>query len=295
MTEKTPPFSALRAVEAASRHKSFTWAARELNITHSAVSQSIRGLEADLGASLFERRGGAMQPSDAALKLAQSYSEAAQSLGQAIRDIAGETSTGALSLGLDPGFARLWFAPRLGRLSESVPDVRIDVVTGRHPDSGVDAEVATETRLQPSDRLLADLMVQPVCAPAVAAKGVGTAQEILGQPLIADRAAAWAEWATKMAPAAPTPHPHVFDDIGTALDSAAQGGGVALADQFAIEHHVETGRLVPLPFALATGRKLVFRSRAGGAKAEMAERLFMWLKLEIGRSAALLRGRQRNT
>ena len=176
MTEKTPPFSALRAVEAASRHKSFTWAARELNITHSAVSQSIRGLEADLGASLFERRGGAMQPSEAALKLAQSYSEAAQSLGRAIRDISGETSTGALSLGLDPGFARLWFAPRLGRLSESVPDVRIEVVTGRHPDGGVDAEVATETRLRPSDRLLADLTVQPVCAPAVATNGVASAQ-----------------------------------------------------------------------------------------------------------------------
>jgi DNA-binding transcriptional LysR family regulator len=77
-----------------------------------------------------------------------------------------------------------------------------------------------------------------------------------------------------------------------ALDSAAQGGGVALADQFAIEAYVETGRLVAMPFPTPTGRKLAFRSRAGGAKAEMAERLFMWLKLEIGRSAALLRGRQ---
>lgn len=294
MTEKTPPFSALRAVEAATRHKSFTWAAKELNITHSAVSQSIRRLEADLGATLFERRGGAMQPSDAALKLAQSYAEAAEALGDAIRAISGETSASTLSLRLDQGFARLWFAPRLARLSETLPDVRVEVITGRQSDS-VDAEVVTEARLATSDRLLAELMAQPVCAPALAARGLTTPQEILDCPLIADRATAWPDWAAKLAPGAPKPHPYLFDDVATALDSAAQGGGVALADQFTIESYLETGRLVVLPFAEPAGRKLAFRSRLAGGKAEMADRLFMWLKLEIGRSAALFRDRQRRT
>jgi len=291
MNEKTPPFSALRAVEAATRHKSFTWAAKELNITHSAVSQSIRRLEADLGATLFERRGGAMQPSDAALKLAQSYAEAAEALGQAIRTISGETSASTLSLRLDPGFARLWFAPRLARLSETLPDVRVEVITGS-PDSSVDAEVVAEPRLATSDRLLAELMAQPVCAPGFAARGLTTPEEILASPLIADRATAWADWAGKLAPRAPKPHPHLFDEVATALDSAAQGGGVALADQFAVEPYLETGRLVVLPFAEPAGRKLAFRSRVAGGKAEMADRLFMWLKLEIGRSAALFRDRQ---
>jgi LysR family glycine cleavage system transcriptional activator len=91
MAERVPPFSALRAVEAASRHRSFTWAARELNITHSAVSQSIRRLEADLGAVLFARNGRAMEPSEAALRLAHSYQEAAKSLGETLRGITGES------------------------------------------------------------------------------------------------------------------------------------------------------------------------------------------------------------
>jgi DNA-binding transcriptional LysR family regulator len=68
-----PPFSALRAVEAAFRHRSFTGAARELNVTHSAISQSVRRLESDLGAELFVRRGGGMQPSQAAKRLAAGY------------------------------------------------------------------------------------------------------------------------------------------------------------------------------------------------------------------------------
>jgi LysR family glycine cleavage system transcriptional activator len=95
MAERVPPFSALRAVEAASRHRSFTWAARELNITHSAVSQSIRRLEADLGAVLFARSGRAMEPSEAALRLAQTYQEAAKSLGEALRGITGESDAAA--------------------------------------------------------------------------------------------------------------------------------------------------------------------------------------------------------
>ena len=85
MTERSPPFTALRAVEAASRHRSFTAAARELQITHSAVSQSIRRLETELGARLFERKGGAMEPSEAALRLAQTYSEAEEALTRILR------------------------------------------------------------------------------------------------------------------------------------------------------------------------------------------------------------------
>jgi DNA-binding transcriptional LysR family regulator len=90
MSASPPPFSALRALEAATRHRSFTWAARELNVTHSAVSQAVKGLEAELGTRLFERRGGAMEPSEAARRLAESYSAAARQLTAVIRDIAGE-------------------------------------------------------------------------------------------------------------------------------------------------------------------------------------------------------------
>jgi LysR family glycine cleavage system transcriptional activator len=46
---RLPPLEALRVFEVACRHGSYSDAARELHVTHSAVSQRIRQLEQDLG------------------------------------------------------------------------------------------------------------------------------------------------------------------------------------------------------------------------------------------------------
>ena len=54
-----PPLAALRAFEAAARLGGFARAAAELNVTTSAVSHQIRGLEEGLGARLLERSVGA--------------------------------------------------------------------------------------------------------------------------------------------------------------------------------------------------------------------------------------------
>ncbi|PWK86631.1 regulatory helix-turn-helix LysR family protein [Fulvimonas soli] len=53
---RLPPLAALRAFEAAARHKSFRLAAEELAVTATAVSHQIRQLEALLGIALFERK-----------------------------------------------------------------------------------------------------------------------------------------------------------------------------------------------------------------------------------------------
>ena len=55
MTYLLPPLNPLRAFEAAARHLSFTFAARELHVTPGAVGQQVKALEARLGVRLFER------------------------------------------------------------------------------------------------------------------------------------------------------------------------------------------------------------------------------------------------
>ena len=49
MKKRLPPLNWLRAFEASARHLNFTQAAAELHMTQAAISQQIKGLEAQLG------------------------------------------------------------------------------------------------------------------------------------------------------------------------------------------------------------------------------------------------------
>jgi LysR family glycine cleavage system transcriptional activator len=64
-----PPLETLRVFEVACRHGSYSEAARELHVTHSAVSQRIRQLEEELGLTLFERQGNRMVLTPSGLRL----------------------------------------------------------------------------------------------------------------------------------------------------------------------------------------------------------------------------------
>src|SRR5258707_7101279 len=58
---RPPSLRAITAFEAAARHGTFRQAARELNLTDSAVGHAIRGLEERLGYSLFRREHGGLR------------------------------------------------------------------------------------------------------------------------------------------------------------------------------------------------------------------------------------------
>ena len=53
MSRHLPSLNGLRAFEAAGRHRSFTAAGQELNVTQAAVSRMVRLLEGRLGFALF--------------------------------------------------------------------------------------------------------------------------------------------------------------------------------------------------------------------------------------------------
>ncbi|PIB96857.1 LysR family transcriptional regulator [Caulobacter sp. X] len=286
MTERSPPFTALRAVEAATRHRSFTGAARELQITHSAVSQSIRRLETELGATLFERKGGAMEPSIAALKLAETYSAAQDALVRAIREIADPEAISTLAVSMPPELARLWFSSKLSALGMALPDVEVEVRTRADDASSAVGLAWTEL---PDSQALYELTHVPVCHPdLLTTLGLETAQDVVRAPLIAEPGASWGEWAMHCLSPGRAPRAHVFDDPALAMEAAIHGSGVALTNLFVADRHLESGSLVALPFEAPSSRGLALRS--AGAMGEAAERFVSWLKLEIRRGTARLKG-----
>ena len=73
---RTPiPLNALRAFEAAARHRSFTRAAEELCVTQAAISHQVKSLEARLGVSLFRRSNRGLLLTDEGVALAPTLFE----------------------------------------------------------------------------------------------------------------------------------------------------------------------------------------------------------------------------
>lgn len=286
MVQSQPPFSALRALEAATRHRSFTRAAQELRVTHSAVSQAVRRLEADMGARLFDRRGGAMEPSEAALKLAQSYSAAAEQLSGLIREIRGDDTASRVTMRMPPEVARLWMTGREGRLSESMPD--IEVILSGEFDRG-DVELLSTLNPRSSDQYLGAVVLTPMAAPSILeAYALKTPGEILRAPLLADRLDGWSAWAARHVPGA-RPRPRVIRDRRKLLEAALAGSGVILGDQLTAHLNLTPGALLQLPFPIENGQHLALRSYGGPNQAAPIDRLAMWLKLELARDAAMVR------
>lgn len=81
MTGSIPNIRHLAAFAATVRHGSVTRAARAVHLTQPALTQAIRGLEASLGTSLFERGAAGMMPGPPALLLAPRVEEALAQIG----------------------------------------------------------------------------------------------------------------------------------------------------------------------------------------------------------------------
>lgn len=121
-----PSLSALRAFEATARLGSFSAAARELNVTHAAISQHVRGLETFFGESLIEKTGRSLFLTDPGQKLARSLAEGFAQIKHGVRLIEKNHAERPIRISTTSGFAEKWLMPKLKMFWEKHPD--IDVV-----------------------------------------------------------------------------------------------------------------------------------------------------------------------
>ncbi|WP_372782409.1 LysR substrate-binding domain-containing protein [Phenylobacterium sp.] len=285
---RLPPFFALRALEAAARHGSYSRAAEELAVTHGAVSQQIRRLETGLGARLFERRGNRMEPSPQALRLAGEVGRAFEILRKGVRDFTGADVREPLVVSVGGYMARRWLPARLPRLITHPAGANLDIrVENRHVDlvaEGVDVGVRSGTGRWPdleSRHLFGEIMV-PVCSPALAAAHpIRTPRDLLSVPLLHSIIRPWSLWFAKFGLESPPQEGGRFDDPLMVLEAAAQGLGVALAVDGLMGEHLEAGRLVkPLGSEVGAERGMFLVWRADNPKLARIHALRDWFVAE---------------
>ncbi len=125
---------ALAAFVHVARHRSFTAAATALAVSPSAVSQTIRALEARLGVRLLQRTTRSVGLTEAGAALLDRIGPALQEIGAATDDIREQRDTpvGTLRLNTSNTAGAIVLRPLLAEFARAYPGICVDVVTDDH-------------------------------------------------------------------------------------------------------------------------------------------------------------------
>ena len=231
-----PPLETLRVFEVACRHGSYSEAARELHVTHSAVSQRIRQLEEELSVTLFERQGNRMVPTSSGLRLQAGVKGAFSELSAALGSIETGRTNAELTVSLLPVMAARWLVPRLSRFQARFSHINLHVKTGQSlanfKSDGVDIAIRFGTGDWKGLRAikLLDEEFFPVCSPSLNdGRLPKDPASMLSQPLLIDRNLSWHAWFKS---AGLKLNRYIvgtsFTDANSLMEAAVTGQGIAL-------------------------------------------------------------------
>jgi LysR family glycine cleavage system transcriptional activator len=257
--------NALRAFEASARHKSFSAAAAELNVTPAAVGQLVRTLEDWLGIPLFHRTTSGrarLVTTEAAERALPDIRAGFDRLTLGLERLREESTNGVLTVTVSPAFAAKWLLPRIDGFQGECPETDVRLETSLRPvdfvaqriDIGVRYGMGNWPGLQ-ADKLM-DEEIYPVCSPGFLRqkKRLRQPEELIHETLIHDLSMdghaefpTWRAWLQKAGVSGvSTTRGMKINNSAAVLQAALEGHGVALARSVMARDDLLSGRLVRL-------------------------------------------------
>ncbi|WP_299668864.1 LysR substrate-binding domain-containing protein [uncultured Ruegeria sp.] len=280
-----PPLNALRAFEAAGRLGSFTKAAAELGVSHSAISRHVRGLEARLNVHLFRTQNSGVALTGQGRTYLTEITPAFDRIALATEELS-VPPEGTVTLTTETTVAQKWLIPRLASLKARHPeiDLKLSVTTKVMDIEAHDFDIGVRylrTGSVDGYHLLFQSEVRAYAAPGFApiSDGKLDIEALACGPLIEEATfSLWTDWFKRAGlnevPDLKLPHP-----LGAllAIQSAVAGLGAVLMDKNLCGPELQSGVLVELadieiPFG---GYYLAVNNRAGRRKAVRA--VCQWL------------------
>ncbi|HEV7122201.1 MAG TPA: LysR family transcriptional regulator [Rhodanobacter sp.] len=288
-----PSLNALRAFEAVARLGSMSLAARELHVTHGAVSRQVRALEDALGLPLFVRQGRGVNLTDSGQTLRERCTSAFDQLRDTWSRLQRPHAGSAFVLGCSGSVLARWVIPRLERLRRDLPALTLHLSVLEEPATenrpGVDAMLLLAAPPWPGGwqaHELAPECIGPVLSPRY--PGAERLRELppealCDEPLLhtASRPQAWPDWARAMGlPPESLQQMQALPHLYFLLEAAAAGLGVAIAPQPLVADDLAAGRLIaPWGFRPTPARWALCAPRPASDPrlAELAD----WLRREL--------------
>jgi DNA-binding transcriptional LysR family regulator len=251
----------LEAFLAVARERSFTRAAAKLGVSQSALSQTMRGLEARLGLRLLTRTTRSVAPTEAGERLLRTLGPAFDGIDTTLAELSEfrEKPSGTIRITTGEHPAETILMPALERLLPEYPEIKVevdvdhtltDLVAGRY-DAGIrfGEQVAKDmiaVRIGPDTRMAV------VGSPAYFARRPRpkVPQDLTGHACINIRLPthgslyAWELQKGKHELRVHVEGPLVFNHAPLLLRSAVAGLGLACVFEDQITEHVADGRLI---------------------------------------------------
>jgi LysR family transcriptional regulator, glycine cleavage system transcriptional activator len=301
----TNHLNALRAFEAAARHRSFVAAAQELYVTPAAVGQLVRSLESSLNVSLFHRAPSGpsrLELTDEARAVLPDVQAGLERLSMALQRLRVGSIGESIKVTLPPAFADKWLLPRLERFQSRHPEVELRLDTsGKLVDfksERVDVGIrygAGKWRGMQSTYLLKDEFF-PVCSPALLSgeHPLQSPSDLRHHALIHDVSMeaedsfpTWKSWLSSAGLANLESQRGIrINDSAAVLQAAINGTGVALGRTSLVASDLAAGRLVrPFGPSQTSDFSYYIVRRVGSPSSQAIDAFARWLHEEVASEA----------
>ena len=248
-----PPLHALQGFVAAARMGNLSRAAESLNLTVSALSHQMRGLEARLGQQLLVRKPRGVELTPDGRQLLERIAPHMDAIGRALQPFAARHGD-RLAISVTPSMASAWLVPRLGHFLAAYPQVEISLQS-----SEAVVDFSRETQVVAALRIglgqwpgvlsehLFDEWLVPMASPALVARmGEPRTRPLWEWPLLGDPDGQWDRWFDTFGGHPPARYAAVFDDSESHHRAALDGVGVALGRITRARLLLDSGQLVML-------------------------------------------------
>lgn len=254
---RLPPFSALRAFEAAARLGGFAAASAELCQTPSAISHQVRALEAWFERPLFVRSVRRVTLTDDGQRLLRELSTAFDQIEDACNALRPSAARSSLEVHCAPSFASKWLGPRLSGFLQAHPSITIrlsssaEAVDLKSHDE-IDVDIAYGTPAAHAGVVVEQLGVEsilPLASPRLFQGSVPTRpRDLAGCRLIDSQLnpVQWSDWCKLNGLKLPPNARPSFDRGSLAVAAAADGLGIALETTRFAESELARGELVAI-------------------------------------------------
>ncbi|HEU0230391.1 MAG TPA: LysR substrate-binding domain-containing protein [Burkholderiaceae bacterium] len=290
MRNGIPNLGALQAFEATARLGSFSRAAEELSLTHSAVYRQVTGLEERLGVELFTRVRRRVALTEAGAEYAGRVRHHLEQLEKDTFGLVSRARLGnSLHLAVLPTVATTWLIPRLPDFAARHPDIAVSLSVQTLPfqfnDHPYDAAIYHATQAWAHTRgikLFEEHSLVPVCGATMAARVAGrvACMADLTHLHMASRPDAWRQWYREQGldyPPSVGAGPR-YELFSMTLAAVCAGVGVALMPRLFVQEALAAGELcVPVKGGLPVDEAYYFGYPADSEPSAALRAFESWL------------------